>query len=188
MNGSHYSFNCVNICSSITLPWERKCLAQFRWTSARVISTLFIIIQMYGVMFRTVHLMRFETMRRLWNTRSQCAQSPWCDETKPIASSNSFMVRHVIIYVTLQVHTRLNPWMSKLFCNDRELSALMCSASLISCTREPLIVASQRIAHKGIHYERTHRIILYRAILYDYQLIRNLFGSPVNARQMQLTC
>lgn len=75
--------------------------------------------------------------------------------------------------------------MRKIFCNDRELSALTCSASLISCTREPLIVASQRIAHKGIHYGRMLRIILYRAVLYDYQFI---FATYLGHRSMHVSC
>lgn len=59
-------------------------------------------------MFPTVHLiMHFETMRPLCEIRGRAHGEPKarCDETKPIASPNSFMVSYVIIYMTLLLHT-----------------------------------------------------------------------------------
>lgn len=62
-------------------------------------------------------------MRPLCEIRGRAHGEPKarCDETKPIASPNSFMVSYVIIYMTLLLHTHrtdTRPLLShKQFCN-----------------------------------------------------------------------
>lgn len=84
------------------------------------------------------------------------------DETKPIASPNSFMVRYVIIYMTLLLHThQYTLYPPKPFCNVDAIRLMYDALIIISGARESLIVARQSFVHKGIHFGRVRMARVY---------------------------
>lgn len=154
MNGRHYSFNWVNIRSSIAGPWERKRLSKY--SSCRTPHPFHIYIIHNHTKRYTVSNCAFNAFRNdavkyevavrpkpvMWWNRTYCVieqlYGPPCNYLHDITVAYA--------EISLNENIILQRW--------REFSALMYSALLISRTREPLIVAGQRTSHKGIHYGR----------------------------------